>query len=130
MHRRVASQLYSIVFRGEIQPDWGMADVRRNLSRLLRMEAAAVYRLFSGHPVALKRGVDASEARRFATAMVRAGAIVRMEPVPAKPGNAGIPVERRQAERRAEAERRRRPRHSCFFSDRRHIGNRRADDLD
>lgn len=80
----MSSQLYCIVFCGEIQPNRGMADVRRNLARLLRLEAAAVYRLFCGHPVALKRGVDASEARRFATAMVRAGAIVRMEPMPAR----------------------------------------------
>lgn len=126
----MSSQLYSIVFCGEIQPNWGMADVRRNLTRLLRIEAAAVYRLFSGHPVALKRGVDASEARRFATAMVRAGAIVRMEPVPAKPANAGILIERRVGERRQQGERRRRPRHCSFFSDRRHIKGRRVDDFD
>lgn len=126
----MSSQLYCIVFCGEIQPDRGLADVRRNLSRLLRLEAAAVYRLFSGQPVALKRGVDASEARHFATAMVRAGAIVRMEPMPAKPANAGIPVERRMAERREQADRRRRPRHGSFFLDRRHIEGRRADDFD
>ncbi len=126
----MALQLYCIVFCGEIQPDWGVADVRRNLTRLLRLEAAAVYRLFSGHPVALKRGVDVSEARRFATAMVRAGAIVRLEPMPARPVNAGVLVERRKAERRQQVERRRRPRHCSFFSDRRHIKGRRADDLD
>lgn len=107
-----------------------MADVRRNLSRLLRLETAAIYRLFCGHPVALKRGVDASEARRFATAMVRAGAIVRMQPMPARPANTGIMVERRVAERRQRTERRRRPRHGSFFLDRRHIEGRRADDFD
>ncbi len=126
----MSSRLYCIVFCGEIQPDRGAADVRRNLARLLRLEAAAVYRLFTGHPVALRRGVGASEARRFATAMVRAGAVVRMEPMPAGPANAGILVERRRIARRQQDERRRRPRHSCFFSDRRHIKGRRADDHD
>lgn len=127
----MSARLYRVIFCGETQRDCGMADIRRNLARLLRMEVAAVYRLFTGQPVVLRRGVDAAEARRFATAMVRAGAIVRMEPMPVgKPANAGNVVERRQAERRQQVERRRRPRHSSFFSDRRHLTGRRATDQD
>ncbi len=126
----MSAQLYRVVFCGETRRDCGMADIRRNLARLLRVEAAAVYRLFTGEPVILRRGLDAAEARRFATAMARAGAIVRLEPIPVGPANSGILVERRGVERRQQLERRRRPRHNSFFSDRRHGLDRRSAETD
>lgn len=127
----MSARLYRVIFCGETRPDCGMADIRRNLARLLRVRVAAVYRLFTGQPVVLRRGLDAAEARRFATAMVRAGAIVRMEAMPVDvPLDAGGLVERRMGERRQHSDRRHRPRHSSLFSDRRHSKGRRATDHD
>lgn len=127
----MSARLYRVIFCGETRPDWGVADIRRNLARVLRVRVIAVYRLFTGQPVELRRGLSAADARRFVTAMVRAGAVVRMELMPVgETANAGNRVERRRADRRQQAERRHRLRHSSFFYDRRHSAGRRATDLD
>lgn len=126
----MSSQLYRIVFDGEINRGSTLAQVKRDLAALFQADAEVIDQLFTGRPIVLKQGLDAETAIQYVSAMSRAGAVSRMEPMPAGASarkSAGF-VERRQADRRRrEADRRRRLRHEAMVPDRRgHKKSRRA----
>lgn len=126
----MSSQLYRIVFDGEINRGSTLAQVKRDLAALFQADAEVIDQLFSGRPIVLKRGLDAETAIQYVSAMSRAGAVSRMEPMPAGAStkkSTGF-IERRQADRRRrEADRRQRLRHESMVPDRRgHQKSRRS----
>lgn len=70
---------YKIMFEGQVRPGVSPDEARLNLARLFKSEPAAVERLFSGDPVALKRGVQYAEAERYLNALHDAGVEARIE---------------------------------------------------
>lgn len=120
-----SSQLYRIVFNGEVNRGHDVTRVKRNLSALFRTEAEIIDRLFSGRPVVLKQGLEAEVAIRYLSAMSEAGAVSRMEPMSAAAKATTGFIERREAERRREADRRNRLRHESLMPDRRTTRDRR-----
>jgi len=124
----MSSQLYRIVFSGEVARGHAVADVKHALAKLFRVDTGTVARLFGGRPVVLKQGVDAEEAIHFISALSEAGAVSRMEPVPpGAPKNSRVTfLERRLLQRRARSERRKRPRHDAYVPDRRGRKSRRT----
>ncbi|HLD14086.1 MAG TPA: hypothetical protein VJB18_05150 [Burkholderiales bacterium] len=118
----MSSQLYRIVFDGEINRGSTLAQVKRDLAAMFQADAEVIDQLFTGRPIILKQGLDAETAIQYVSAMSRAGAVSRMEPMPvgaSSKKSTGF-VERRQADRRRrEADRRQRLRHESMVPDRR-----------
>jgi hypothetical protein len=81
---------YHVVFEGQITGEKDLADVKRQLAALFKMNAAQVESLFGGKPVIIKRDVDAQTAQKYAAAFKKAGAACKIT----SPGNgdAGTPA--------------------------------------
>ncbi|MBC3957855.1 DUF805 domain-containing protein [Pseudomonas triticifolii] len=79
----MADTHFKIVFEGQVRPGVELEVAKANLARLFSSETAAVEKLFSGHPVALKRGLPHEEAERYMNALNEAGVEARIEPDPA-----------------------------------------------
>ncbi|HEU0265170.1 MAG TPA: DUF4870 domain-containing protein [Geobacterales bacterium] len=80
------SGTYNLVFQGETAPGADLAQVKKNLAQLLKVDGARLEGLFSGRPVILKRDLDHPSALRYQEALQRTGARCRLEPA-----GAGIP---------------------------------------
>ena len=116
----MSSQLYRVVFDGEINRGSTLAQVKRDLAALFQADAEVIDQFFTGRSIVLKQGLDAETAIQYVSAMSRAGAVSRMEPMPAGASkkSAGL-VERNRTARRRSAERRQRLRHESMTPDRR-----------
>ena len=79
----MSSQLYRVVFNGEINRGNTIAQVKRDLAALFQADAEIIEQLFTGRPIVLKQGLDAETAIQYVSAISRAGAVSRMEPMPA-----------------------------------------------
>lgn len=77
------SELYRLVFRGEVLPGQHPAVVRKRLAQAASFDEAALEKLFSGRPVVLKRETDRTTAARFQALFKKAGARLRVLPVEA-----------------------------------------------
>lgn len=67
---------YDLVFAGELVKGFELAQVKRNLQGLFRIDAQKVEKLFSGAEVVLKKGVGSEAANKYRVAMKKAGAVV------------------------------------------------------
>ena len=70
---------YKIMFEGQVREGVSLETAKLNLANLFKSEAAAVEKLFSGQPVALKRGVPHTEAERYLKALNEVGVEARIE---------------------------------------------------
>jgi hypothetical protein len=77
-----APRLYDVVFSGELLAGSDPAEARRRLAALFKSDAAAIERLFSGQPVAIKKGVNEGTAARYREAFRQAGAACQICVVP------------------------------------------------
>ena len=66
--------LYDIFFQGELLPGSDADTVKSALAKLFKADADTIERLFSGKPVAVKRGCDKDTALRYKKGMEQAGA--------------------------------------------------------
>ena len=74
-----------LVFRGEVLDGFQADDVKRALCARLKLDDAALARLFDTPRTVLKRGVDATEAQRYVAMFAQMGARLHAEasaPVP------------------------------------------------
>lgn len=69
---------YDILFAGELAPGAELVQVRAKLQGLFRLSDEAAARLFSGQPLALKRGLDQAQAERLRQVFWAAGAVARL----------------------------------------------------
>ena len=67
---------YSIMFAGEVLPDFTLDTVKANLASLFKSDLSKIEALFSGQPVPLKRDLASAEADKYLAALQRAGAKV------------------------------------------------------
>ena len=74
---------YDILFAGELAPGAQSGQVRAKLQKLFRLSDETMARLFSGQPLALKRGLDQAQAERLRQVFLTAGAIARLVEQPA-----------------------------------------------
>jgi uncharacterized membrane protein YhaH (DUF805 family) len=73
---------FKIVFDGTLLPGVDIATAKLNLAELYKSEVAAVERLFSGKPVALKRDLSQDDAQTYLQALKKTGIDARVEPEP------------------------------------------------
>ena len=75
------SELFNVVFSGEVSGRADPAVVRANVGKLFNASEAVLDKLFSGQPVAVKKMVDRATAMKVRAMMKQAGAETRMVPV-------------------------------------------------
>jgi uncharacterized membrane protein YhaH (DUF805 family) len=73
---------YKIVFDGALQPGVDGTTARLNLAELFKSDVAAIERLFSGRPVALKRDLSQTDAQAYLQALSKTGIDARIESDP------------------------------------------------
>ena len=80
---------FDLVFSGELVAGFDVAQVKKNIQALFRIDDAKVLVLFSGKPIALRKGLDADAANKYRVAMKKAGArvdvVLSREPPPQAP---------------------------------------------
>ena len=81
---------YDILFAGELAPEAEPAQVRARLQGLFRLSDEAAARLFSGQPLALKRGLDQAQAERLRQVFLAAGAVARLVEQPSSSSTAAV----------------------------------------
>ncbi len=84
---------YDIFFSGQLIDGSDEAVARSKLAALFKLPLERVEHLFSGKPVAVKRGVDMDTAVKYRTAFRDAGALIEIKPITdtATVGAASIP---------------------------------------
>jgi len=65
---------FSLIFRGDLVPGFTAADVKANLARLFKAGPETVEKLFSGRPLAIKKGLDRAQAEQLQATLARMGA--------------------------------------------------------
>jgi len=71
---------HTIYFSGQLLPGHQQADVAQRLQEKMHLSAQQVERLFSGARVAIKRDLDAGQAKRFLDGLATLGAQAQCEP--------------------------------------------------
>lgn len=79
----MTTPLFKIVFEGQLRNGVELQTAKLNLAQLFKSEVNAVEKLFSGTPVALKRGLTQADAQIYLEALNNAGVEARIEPDPA-----------------------------------------------
>jgi len=73
------SDLFNVVFAGQIAQGADPAAVRANVARLFKASDAMVDKLFSGQRIAVKKAVDQATAMKLRAMLKQAGAIAALE---------------------------------------------------
>ncbi|OPK06734.1 MULTISPECIES: DUF805 domain-containing protein [unclassified Pseudomonas] len=73
---------YKIVFDGALLPGVEATTAKLNLAELFKSDVAAIERLFSGRPVALKRDLSQADAQTYLQALTKTGIDARIEREP------------------------------------------------
>lgn len=73
---------FDLVYEGDLVPGFELAQVKKNLMQLFRIDESKVDVLFSGKPVTLKKNLDFNVANKYRVAMKKAGARVNLVPSP------------------------------------------------
>jgi hypothetical protein len=96
---------YNIFYQGQCLPGFTQAEVRENLADLFKANAAILDKLFSGSEQKVKGGLDEGGAKRYASALRKAGAkpIIREVGSPAQ-SRGDPPSESRETIARATGE--------------------------
>lgn len=72
----MAVKQYDIIFKGEVVEGVALDNAKKQLSALFNIDAEKVERLFTGKPIALKKGLAFAVANKYRVAIKKAGAVV------------------------------------------------------
>jgi hypothetical protein len=85
----MSEERFDLIFSGELVTGFDLAQVKKNVQALFRIDEAKVNVLFSGKPIPLRKGLDADSANKYRVAMKKAGArvdvVISRDPAPAVP---------------------------------------------
>lgn len=65
---------YSVIFRGDLVPGFTAADVKANMAQLFKAGPETVEKLFSGRPLAIKKGLPKAKAEQLQATLAKLGA--------------------------------------------------------
>jgi hypothetical protein len=80
----MSTDIYAIVFKGDIVEGFETAAVKAQMARLLKADAKKIAALFSGKPIVLKKTDDKSIAAKYGKALKQVGADVKVRIVKAE----------------------------------------------
>lgn len=73
--------MHRIIFAGQVQAGHDVNEVRESLGKMFRIDdPARLDRLFNGTAITLKRDLNAADARKYEAAIIKAGALVTVDP--------------------------------------------------
>ncbi len=72
-----------VFFRGDLVAGEKLVDVRERLKNLFKANDEQLQRMFSGRPIAIRRGLDSATATQYQEALLKAGALVELKPAKA-----------------------------------------------
>jgi hypothetical protein len=87
------SDIYRLIFRGEVLEGQHPAVVRRRLGEQLAIDDERLDRLFSGQAIVVKAEADTAGAARWQALFRKAGARLRVMPIESAPETAGRPTD-------------------------------------
>lgn len=70
----MSESTYSVIFRGDLQPGYTVADVKANFARLFKIAPEGVEKLFCGRPLAIKKGLPLAQAEHLQATLAKLGA--------------------------------------------------------
>jgi len=79
----MSNVIYAIVFKGEILEGFQPISVKAHMAKMLKADAGKMAALFSGKQVVLKRTPKKEEAIKYATALKKVGADIKVKAVQA-----------------------------------------------
>lgn len=94
----MSDKTYEVVFRGRVLRGHDVADVKKKLASLFKINEATAEKLFSGKRVTVKKGLDEATARKYRDVLRQAGAnasIVTVGAASAQPAPAATTGETR-----------------------------------
>lgn len=74
----MANQTFDVVFAGRLVEGADPAQVRANLAKAFKTDAARIDKLFSGERIVIKKGLDANTARNYQVVLAKAGAVAEI----------------------------------------------------
>ena len=87
---------YSVIFRGDLVHGYTAADVKANMARLFKAGPETIDKLFSGRPLAIKKGLAQPQAEQLQATLSKIGAQSSLKaegdvPAPPAPSAAAAP---------------------------------------
>lgn len=70
----MSDSTYSVIFRGDLQPGYTVADVKANFARLFKIGPEGVEKLFCGRSLAIKKGLPLAQAEHLQATLAKLGA--------------------------------------------------------
>lgn len=89
----MSSVIYAIVFNGQIVESFQLISVKAHMAKMLKVDADKMAVLFSGKQVVLKRTADKQAALKYAHALKKVGADVRVRAIKTDGAAAPAPSE-------------------------------------
>ena len=89
----MSNDLFSVVFRGEVQEGHEIPAVQARLSEMFKMPLEKVQRLFNGNPVIIKQGLTHARALEYVQAFEKIGARVSLKRLESAPTVSKSPVQ-------------------------------------
>lgn len=83
---------FDVVFQGQIVEGRDPAQVRANLAKLFKADAARIEALFAASSTVIKKGIDEVTARNYQAALAKAGATVHVIAAATGPAPAAEPA--------------------------------------
>jgi hypothetical protein len=68
---------YNLIFQGKIVDGASLDEVKNNVARLFKADAAKTAALFSGKSIVIKKNLDTESTKKYLAIMKKAGAIIR-----------------------------------------------------
>ncbi len=81
----MSEPLFDIIFRGDIVLGHNIVEVKAELAKLFKVDAAKIEGLFSGAAKPLKRGLDQARAEKYKEILTKVGALVEIKAVTIEP---------------------------------------------
>lgn len=73
------AESFSVVMTGKVAEGQELAVVKANVAKLFKLGDAQLEKMFSGQPVAVRKGIDRQQADRICAALLKAGAEARVK---------------------------------------------------
>ncbi|WP_237066450.1 hypothetical protein [Microbulbifer guangxiensis] len=82
---------YSVIFRGDLEPGFTVADVQANMARLFKAGPDTIEKLFSGRPLAIKKNLAEAQALQLQATLAKIGAQATVRAEGEQPARPSIP---------------------------------------
>lgn len=86
------SNIFEVIFAGELMPGAQRAQVQENLARLFHADPQRIAALFSGRRMVIKSNLDAESAEKYRQTLERAGARVEIATLAPQPAATATPA--------------------------------------